>query len=334
MEIRSTVNTDRVCLGNVLPLDTPFTVILDVSEACNLRCNYCFRSFGLQEYGYALKNDLMSFDTLKLAVEQIKQFPSPVKKISLSGNGEPLCNRHLPEMAAYVKEELNLVTEIYTNATLLTDENIKRLAQANIDRLVISLQGLNAQKYQEVCGKDIDFKQFRHNIESLYRQNLHGKIFIKIVDVALATGEEELFYSMFGDICHRIFIEKARDIWIKPQTNSAAVPLQENKFGDVIGPQYCCSLSFYTLFVTPCGDAYPCSQPLMDKMLGNLYTTPLVDMWNSEKRKAFLLSQLNRGCSQIKSCANCNISHNSINSPLDSINAYREDIRRRLLACK
>ena len=35
---------DRNVLGKVLPLDTPYTVMVDISDMCNLRCNYCFRA--------------------------------------------------------------------------------------------------------------------------------------------------------------------------------------------------------------------------------------------------------------------------------------------------
>ena len=61
---------DRNVLGKVLPLDTPYTVLIDISDSCNLRCKYCFRydtSIGAEDYR---KNRLMDWKTFQIVVEQ------------------------------------------------------------------------------------------------------------------------------------------------------------------------------------------------------------------------------------------------------------------------
>lgn len=51
----------RVNLGEVIPLEVPFSVQVDICSACNLKCNFCFHSdldaikragisFGLMSY--------------------------------------------------------------------------------------------------------------------------------------------------------------------------------------------------------------------------------------------------------------------------------------------
>ena len=41
--VEKSFNQKRNVLGKVLPLSTPYTVLIDISDMCNLRCNYCFR---------------------------------------------------------------------------------------------------------------------------------------------------------------------------------------------------------------------------------------------------------------------------------------------------
>ena len=76
-------DTNRQVLGEIYPLDTPFNVILDVSEACNFKCNYCFRFEQNKEcWGYAKDKQIMSWELFVKAVEQIKVFPQKIKQIT------------------------------------------------------------------------------------------------------------------------------------------------------------------------------------------------------------------------------------------------------------
>jgi MoaA/NifB/PqqE/SkfB family radical SAM enzyme len=42
----------RAKLSEVLPLDTPFVVHIDVSSVCNFKCKFCFHSI---EHGKTIK---------------------------------------------------------------------------------------------------------------------------------------------------------------------------------------------------------------------------------------------------------------------------------------
>ncbi len=330
MEIKPSHNTNRSYLKDQIPLNTPYVVNLDVSEVCNLKCNYCFRAKGYKEYGFALRNDLMTMDTFKNTVEQIKEFEVPIKKVSLSGHGEPLCNRKLPEMVKYLKKELDVFVEIHTNGVLLNEKYAKELAESKIDKVVFSIQGLSSEKYKEVCDKSIDFDKFLNSIETLYKLSTNTQVYIKIVDVALNEGEADLFYSTFKGKCHTAFIETAIDLWTDLDGDTPNI-VNQNKFGDLIPYQESCSSSFYTLFVAPNGEVYPCIQPLSPVCFGNVNQNNLVDMWNSPKRQQFLKTHLCKGRKSIKVCDTCAVAQNTIMSQEhDSLNGWQEDILGRM----
>lgn len=333
-EIRDTnvsYQTNRVKLGAVLPLDTPFSITLDISEVCNLKCNYCFRcSEENRTNSYAWKNNLMEEETFRRVVAQIKEFPSKVKKISLSGHGEPLCNRKIAEMVKYLKKELpEPVVEIHTNATLLDEAYALELADSGIDKVNISLQGLTSEKYREVCGKAIDFEKFLSAIETLYKNRKNTIVNVKIVDVALDGEEnEKRFHELFDAISDHAIVEKVVPIWKIEKYEKQKETT--NKFGEEIPYQRCCSLLFYSLHVAPDGTIYPCSQPEVSWNLGSIFDTTLLKAWSGKKRRDFLLSHLRLGRSACEDCKDCYIAQNSIMTEEDSLNDFYEEILERM----
>ena len=328
-EIKPSFDENRQVLGEVLPLDTPFNVILDISEACNFKCNYCFRSDeDKTHWGYAKNKQTMEWDIFLEAVRQIKEFPQEVKQISLSNHGEPLVNRKLPNMVRHIKEQgIKSRVSIHTNGSLLDKEYIKNLADSNIDRVVISLQGLSSQKYYDICGVKIDYKKFYENICFFYEVKKNTQIQIKIADAALEEGEQQKFYEMYQPISDRCFIEKIVPIW-KDVKIEGVSEWSKNKYGDSFEQQECCSLVFHTIVIIPNGDVYPCTQLQMPMKLGNITQNSLLALWNGNERKKILVNQCKLLSLDI--CKKCHIRQNSIFSQEDMIDAYRIDIMRRI----
>ena len=331
--IKPSYDTNRVQLAEVLPLGTPFTVILDASEVCNFKCNYCFRSEkDVRAWGYAVENNVMGEEIFHTAVSQIQQFPDEVKQISLSHQGEPLTNRRLPEMVKYIKEKgIKSRVSIHTNGSLLTPQYVEELAESGIDRVIVSLQGLSEEKYQSVCGYQIDYKQFYQNLKYFYKiKKENTQLCIKIIDAALNEGEEESFYDMFSPIADRVFIEKVTPIWKEKEYSHLEKHsnLRFNKYGMGFAAQKVCPLIFHTIVVLPNGDVYPCTQLLQKEKLGNIQEQTLPEMWNGEMRKEMLRNQCRMCIPEI--CEDCGIRQNTIFTKEDMLDEYREEILSRL----
>ena len=334
-EIKPSFDTNRQVLGKILPLNTPFTVIIDSSEVCNFRCGYCFRAESDKlKWGYAQDNQMMEWDTFVRIIEQIQEFPQAVRHISLSNHGEPLTNRNLPDMVRYIKKQgIDSKVSIHTNGALLNEEYAKDLADSNIDRIVVSLQGLSSEKYKEICGVEIDFNAFYHNLSILYEHKRNTQICFKIIDVALDNGGEEKFYEMFSTIGDRVYVEKMVPIWkdvdFESIGKSSSKEMIYNKYGDGFPKQECCPLIFHTIVVLPNGDVYPCTQLLTPNVLGNIKNHTLLELWNSEERKTLLIRQCKKNNPEI--CKDCYILQNSIFTQEDMIDGYRKEILKKLV---
>ncbi|MCT4543311.1 MAG: radical SAM protein [Vallitalea sp.] len=333
-KILPSYNKERTELGKILPLDTPFTVIIDSSEICNFKCNYCFRS---NEDGpdatYAKQEGLMKWNTFIKIVDQLKEFPNEVKRISLSGHGEPLCNKLLPDMISYIKKSgLAGKVEIHTNGSLLVDDKFRnRLADSGLDRIIISLQGLNAYSYKEISDISIDFDRFYNSIKDFYICAKNTNVNIKIADIALSEYERNKFYQMFSDIGDRVYIEKIVPLFKDVDYSNIIVSDKKiNKYGSHFGEQRCCNQVFYTLFITPEGNIYPCAELDPPLRLGNVNKKTLVEAWNCKVRKGFLKKNLISGYKSHPKCKDCYIPYNNVKVKKDIIDHYSKEILVRL----
>lgn len=69
----------------------------------------------------------------------MEQFPV-LERAVLHGVGEPLLNRDLPRMVAHLKSR-GVYVLFNTNATLLTEDWGRRLIEAGLDELRVSVDG-------------------------------------------------------------------------------------------------------------------------------------------------------------------------------------------------
>lgn len=332
--LRASYNDERICLGKQLPLDTPLSIILDVSERCNFKCNYCFRSGQKDEsWDYAAQNNLMTMKTFETAVDQLVDFPQKIKVASLSGHGEPLCNPHIAQMVRCLKESGRVErVEMHTNASLLTENNVNEIAKVGFSRVVVSLQGLDAITYARVCGVKINWDYFFHCLSLLYRNKQKDlTIHIKISEAALNkedyAADEKRFYRLFGEIADSVFIETVTPLWKNIRLDVAET---KNKFGQNHGEIHYCPIVFYKLWVAPDGEIYPCTALPPPLHLGNINDLSLMEAWTSAKRIDFLKDHLRFGCHGNGFCTDCFVPMNTVTSEKDVIDTYQEDILKRL----
>lgn len=321
----------RVQLNEVLPLETPFTLNIVPSTICNFKCSYCVHS--LDKLNFKERNfnpSLMDWETFILAIEQVKKFPQKLKVISLTGNGESMCNKNLPDMVKYIKKaNITERIEFITNGSLLTGETTTKLIASGLDCIRISIQGLSSEKYKSVCGMEIDFNNFIKEIKFLYENKKNCKIFIKIIDIALEEHEEEKFYNLFGDICDRIFIEKVMPVFHGVDYSSM---IKENqvmdRYGKIHKKRIVCPQSFFTLTVWPNGDIYPCDVLDDPISLGNINHISLEEVWNGDKRRKFLMMQLNKDRMKNSICNNC-CAPDDVSQPDDDLDEHTEKLKER-----
>lgn len=149
------VNKNRTKLEEVLPLTTPYSMFVDVCNACNFKCKFCAIQTSNRELHF--KKQVMDIELYKKIIDDISEFEEPLKMLRLTANGEPLLNKDLPEMISYArKKRISEHIEIVTNASLLRPDIGKRLIDAGLNRIRISIEAIDPEEYYKMAQVKID----------------------------------------------------------------------------------------------------------------------------------------------------------------------------------
>jgi MoaA/NifB/PqqE/SkfB family radical SAM enzyme len=335
--IKPGYDQNRQKLSDIVPVSTPFTLFVTPAQVCNFRCNYCTHSLTVdkkKEMGFIQK--LQDYDVFLKIAQQAAEFPQKFKRVLLTGLGEPLTNPQIPDMVAELVK-LNVADnyEIFTNASLLTQDMSEKLIAAGLTCLRISIQGLTSEKYREVCGANVDFDNLVSNIRYFYENRKSCKVYIKIIDACLENeGEKEKFYEVFGDICDNIFVEHL----VNAQPSMAehyddGVNNSVTFYGEKAEKREVCPYIFYTLQTDAMGNVFPCP-PLglpMGFSLGNIKDVSLKEIWNGRKLKDLRILHLKKCRNQLDVCGTCD-NYMCFTPKEDNLDDSAEEIINRLNA--
>lgn len=305
--------TERTILADVVPIDTPYVFGIFVGDICNFRCKYCVQSVPIEEAGAKehrgardLVRKFMPWETFLRVAAQMQEFPQRIRKTLLSSLGEPLLHPRLADMIAYLSaHNISDSCEVVSNASVLTPELSRALVDAGLTRLCISIQGMTAEKYKEICGYPIDMDELQANLRYFYEYSRgRCRLHIKTVDIALDAGEKEAFLSTFGAFCDSIHVDHVIPAY--QDVNYDFLGEQEyGQFSDARRRVDVCSPLFYTLYVTPAGDVVPCCVVPYAMYYGNVAQESLCTIWNGGKRRKLLELHLKKRRNMHPVCKDC-----------------------------
>lgn len=143
-------------------------VYIEVTTACNLDCVMCVRRVWHEPAG------AMPRRTFAALMEQIAALPTP-PTLHLSGYGEPMTHPHFLDLVRMAKAT-GAKVEVTSNGTLLDHEMAAALMDLDLDRLVVSVDGVTATRYEQIRERG-SFQRVIDNLRELKRMRLrrHGR---------------------------------------------------------------------------------------------------------------------------------------------------------------
>lgn len=120
---------------------------LSVTDRCNIRCFYCMPAEGVR---FLPRSEILSFEEITRFVRVV--VPMGVTRIRITG-GEPLVRAELPTLIAMLREIDGLEDLALTTNGMLLGEQAEPLKQAGLDRLNISLDTLDAAKFERMTRR-------------------------------------------------------------------------------------------------------------------------------------------------------------------------------------
>ncbi len=118
----------------------PFTVSIEPTTACNLRCPEC--PSGLRSFSRPTGN--LKSDFFRNTIERIHH---ELMYLIFYFQGEPYINPEFLDMVKFANEK-NIYTITSTNGHFLNDENAKKTIESGLDRLIISVDGTTQEVYE------------------------------------------------------------------------------------------------------------------------------------------------------------------------------------------
>ncbi len=166
----------------------PNSIVLKVTEACNLRCKHCF--YAEQPEFYNKRSELNTTEIKELIdflVDEIN-----IIFLTLTG-GEVFVRKDFLEILNYIKQKYIPVI-IQTNGVLIDEIKAKQLGKTlnlKTDSVQISLEGADAESHNKIRG-DGTFEKAINAIQLLRKNNIRVQINMTLTTVS-APKIENIF---------------------------------------------------------------------------------------------------------------------------------------------
>lgn len=299
----------------------------NTTNKCNLKCSHCYRDAG------DICEGELNTEEAKILLDQIAKAGF---KIMIFSGGEPLMREDIFELISYASK-IGLRPVLGSNGTLITKEVAKKLKEAGIAAVGISLDSLDPDKHNNFRGYENAYKDTIDGMKNCrdigIRFQIHTTVMdwnkneiLPITDFAVDTGaaahhifflvptgrgkkiEKELLNSEEYEELLTSIMKKQQQVPIElkptcaPQFIRIAQDLNMNirfKKGCLAGISYC--------IINPKGDVQPCAY--LTEVAGNVRKTPFDEIWKNSNIFNELRTLNYKGscgtCKHKKSCGGC-----------------------------
>lgn len=321
----------RVELGDVLPLSTPYVLMIDPSSACNHSCRFCPTGDHelIKESGRFVGK--MDFEAYKKIIDDVNQFQNPIKVLRLYKVGEPLVNPYFADMIAYARanEKIKKI-ETTTNGLLFSPAINRKIIDAGISQINISVNGVSEERIYHYTRTKLDFKKYVENIKDLYENKGDCEIYIKAIKQNLTEDEQKKFYDIFGNYSDRIFLENISPAWPGFEFDDVPMEFEAGHYGQEICERQVCPFLFYVMVVNSDGLVSTCVQDWKQKMIvGDTAKESIKDIWLGEKSNQYRFDHLNGNKKAYSACQNCLVMSHGV---LDNIDSMAQTIKSKMLS--
>lgn len=299
---------NRTKLETVIPLLTPFIINVDPADSCNFQCGFCPTGDRklMKDIGRPFKT--MDFNLFKKIVDDIKEFESPIKVLRLYKDGEPLLNPNFAKMVEYAKKSGNILkVDTTTNASLLSPERSLKIIESGLDKINISVEGVNEIQYKKFSKYKIDFEKFVENIKYFYENKKQCEVVIKINGDTLTSEEKRFFLDTFKDISDGVYIEHIMSCWPEFELRDGLkVNDEQGIYGQKIKEVDVCPYVFYSFSINSDGKASLCFLDWSRKLLiGDVNNESVKEIWLGSQIKSYQKMFLEGKRKQHSVCKDC-----------------------------
>jgi len=156
---------------NLIVENFPLHLDIGITNVCNLECTFCARTVLLNEDKFRGPAH-MDFELFKKIIDEAVEIGT--FSINLNLLNEPLTNPELVKMIKYAKARGIVDVHFHSHGGLLTEKKSIELLDSGLDKLLISIDTPNKEKYE----KDKFENQF-YEMLRLHKENVN-ELYVKI----------------------------------------------------------------------------------------------------------------------------------------------------------
>ena len=305
----------------------PSIATIDLSHRCNLKCPGCrFHSSIINFPAPGDQNKLdMPEETFKRICSELKEMGT--EYLVLTGEGEPFLH---PRLVAFVltAKEAGFKVTLFTNGTLMEDAKLRRLVDAGLDILRVSLWASSEEEYKinypgskpgtftKIAGSLITLARIKKEKETPFPLvSLHRPInrcnFIGVeamVRLAYETGSNRVSFSPFKTrrkVLASLALSKDEEKQIKTQLRQIqeklrTLSLSSNidqtliryNIGESVWEKLPCYIGWVHMRIKVDGTVLACNT--CSTPVGTLIKNTLEEIWNGREMRDFRRQTITR----------------------------------------
>jgi len=285
-------------------LGKPFFLMIEPTNACNLRCPLC-------PTGRGTLGRRTTFLRLELFRKCIDELAPYLIEVNVSNYGEPMMHRDLPEMIAYAKATGARVA-IGCNAHFLNAESARGLVESGLDQVYVSFDGVDQEAYEKYRVRG-DFEKVVEGVKVLLAQRealgrTNPSVELQFLVMKHNEHQIEAFRKMAGKLGadRRIIKPVSFNVadWDDPGTRKTFGEFfpenEEYRVYRQEGDQWhwkrdglaFCTAAWRSITVLADGSIVPCCRdPRGHYTMGNV-ADGVVKVWNNERFRGFRRSMI------------------------------------------
>lgn len=251
---------------NFILRDMPLHLDIESTSRCNLRCSFCDRQILVERN---MIGD-MNMNLFKHIMDQFDE-KNRLWGVKFSYRGEPLLNKNIPEMIKYAKSRGVLDVYFNTNAMFLDEDICEKIIYAGLDRISISVDGIDKQSYEKVrIGASYETLIENLNILNKTKKSKNSSIpKIRIQTVKLPGINADEYINKWSGYADEVAMLEYTD--------------ESHRITD-IQEDWACPQLWQRLTIEWDGSVYACNNDSLKKLyLGNASERSIHDCWHDDR---------------------------------------------------
>lgn len=288
----------------------PTTLSIEPTTSCNLRCPEC--PSGLRSFS---RPTGMIQESLFKKI--INENAADLTYLHLYFQGEPYLHPQFLELVKYANER-QVFTATSTNAHYLTDQNVTKTLDSGLKQLIISMDGITQEVYQDYrIGGSLS--KVQEGLKLLIEKRAERKqLYPRVILQFLVTGKNEHQLNELKSWASEMKVDELqlKSAQIYDFENGSELITSEEKYSRyVLGKngkwklkksiENKCWRMWQGAVVTWDGRVVPCCfDKDAEHVMGQINYTPMAEIWQNSKYQQFR-KQLLSDRREIEICKNC-----------------------------